>query len=63
MMLKCAAIVLFCMAAWQVAHTAQPERSISPSRQFVIYGGDAKLRGAVSGLAEETKSNLLALLR
>jgi len=63
MMLKCAAIVLFCMAAWQVAHAAQPERSISPSRQFVIYGGDAKLRGAVSGLAEETKSNLLALLR
>jgi len=62
-MLKRAAIVLFCMAAWQVAYAAQPERSISPSRQFVIYGADAKVRGAVSGLAEETKSNLLALLR
>src|SRR4029453_4105407 len=31
--------------------------------QFIIYGGDATLRGAVSELAERTKANLLALLR
>jgi hypothetical protein len=63
LIVKRVAIVLFCMAVWQVAYAAQPDRSTSPSRQFVIYGADAKLRGAVSGLAEETKSNLLALLR
>jgi hypothetical protein len=49
---------------WQVANNAAPpEHSVSPSRQFIIYGGDAALRGVVSGLAEQTKSNLLALLR
>jgi hypothetical protein len=40
-----------------------PERSVSPSRQFILYGGDARLRGAVSDLAETTKENLLGLLR
>jgi len=40
-----------------------PEHSVSPSRQFVIYGADARLRGAISELAEQTKTNLLALLR
>ena len=29
----------------------------------MIYGADAKVRGAISGLAEQTKSNLLSLLR
>jgi hypothetical protein len=29
----------------------------------MIYGADAKLRGAVSGLAEQTKANFLGLLR
>jgi hypothetical protein len=38
-------------------------RSMSPSQQFIIYGADATLRGAVSELAEQTKVNLLALLR
>jgi hypothetical protein len=36
---------------------------VSPSRQFIIYGADAALRGTISELAEQTKSNLLALLR
>ena len=40
-----------------------PERSVSPSRQFIIYGADTRLRGAVSELAETTKTNLLALMR
>src|SRR5436190_3082528 len=42
---------------------ALPERSVSPSRQFVIYGTDARLRGTISELAEQTKTNLLTLLR
>ena len=29
----------------------------------MIYGADAKVRGAISGLAEQTKTNLLGLLR
>jgi hypothetical protein len=47
----------------QSIFAARQERSVSPSRQFVIYGADAKVRGAVSGLAEQTKANLLTLLR
>src|SRR5438094_7494851 len=62
-MMKCVAIVLCSAVTWQLAYGAQPERSISPSRQFVIYGAEAKVRGAVSSLAEQTKANLLALLR
>ena len=57
------ATVLFALVTFQTIDAAQPERSTSPSRQFVIYGADAKVRGAVSGLAEQTKANLLALLR
>ena len=49
--------------AWQPLRAASPAHSLSPSRQFVIYGADAALRGTISELAEQTKSNLLALLR
>src|SRR5262245_44272445 len=56
-------MVLFSVGGSLLVSAAQPDRSISPSREFVIYGADPKLRGAVSGLAEQTKSNLLALLR
>ena len=61
--MKRAAFVLFAIANWQLIYGAQPEHSTSPSRQFVIYGADAKVRGAISGLAEQTKTNLLGLLR
>ena len=40
-----------------------PERSVSSSRQFVVYGLDAASRGAIAELAEKTKTNLLSLLR
>ena len=40
-----------------------PARSVSPSGQFVVYGADSSYRGAVSALAERTKSNLLAVLK
>ena len=61
--MKRTAIFLLSTFAWQVVHTATLERSVSPSRQFIIYGVDAKLRGAVSSLAEQTKANFLALVR
>jgi hypothetical protein len=40
-----------------------PQRSVSASRQFIVYGTDPRLRGALCDVAEGTKSNLLALLR
>ena len=39
------------------------ERSLSASRQFIIYGTTTPLRGAVGEVAEKTKSNLLNLLQ
>jgi hypothetical protein len=58
-----AAIFISIVFASHVLHAASLEHSVSPSRQFVIYGADAELRGAVSSVAERTKTNLLALLR
>src|SRR5262249_9947246 len=62
-MMKRVATVLCCAVTWQLAYAAQPEHSTSPSRQFVVYGADTKVRGAVSGLAEQTKADFLGLLR
>src|SRR5207249_389926 len=45
-----------------VLATAPLERSVSPSRQFIIFGGNRILRSAVSDAAERTKSKLLTLL-
>jgi hypothetical protein len=56
------AILILSILLCQSLQAALPERSVSPSHQFIIYGGDATLRGAVSELAEQTKANLLALL-
>ena len=58
-----AAIFISILFAAHVLHAAPSEHSVSPSRQFVIYGADAELRGAVSDLAERTKADFLALLR
>jgi hypothetical protein len=63
MTMQRAAILVSAVFAWHVLYAAPTERSVSPSRQFVIYGADAALRGAVSDLAERTKADLLVLLR
>ena len=39
------------------------QRSISSSRQFVVYGADPSLRGLVCELAEASKANLLHALQ
>jgi hypothetical protein len=39
------------------------ERTVSTSRQFIVYGVTTPLRGAVAGVAEKTKSDLLRLLQ
>ena len=38
-------------------------RSVSPSGQFIISGGNAGYRGPISALAEKTKLNLLLVLK
>ena len=44
--------------------TATPiERSVSPSRQFVVYGSNAQLRGVVSGLAEQMKQSTMSICK
>ena len=62
-MIRCPAILILSLFAWQSLRAVLPAHSVSPSRQFIIYGADAALRGTVSQLAEQTKANLLALLR
>jgi hypothetical protein len=61
--MKRIAIVLFAITNLRLIYGVPTEHSTSPSRQFVIYGADAKVRGAISGLAEQTKTNFLGLLR
>ena len=56
-------ILLSIVSSSQSLRAATLARSMSPSRQFIIYGANTALRGAVSELAEQTKANLLALLR
>jgi len=56
-------ILILPVLAFQSLRAAPPARSVSPSRQFIIYASSTALRGAVSELAEQTKANLLTLLR
>jgi len=60
--LVCSAISLFVFSQTRLL-CAPLGRSVSPSRQFIVYGANDPLRGAVCELAERTKANLLALLR
>jgi hypothetical protein len=63
MKVNCRAIFVLSIFALQSLRAALPVRSVSPSRQFIVYGADVALRGTVSELAERTKANFLALLR
>ena len=57
-----AGFVLLLLAWAPALANATPERSVSSSRQFVVYGDDVRLRGAICDLAEQTKRDLLRLL-
>ena len=41
----------------------QLERSVSTSRQFIVYSSDVRVRAALCDVAERTKSTVLALLQ
>jgi hypothetical protein len=58
-----AALLALSMLTFDSVIATPIERSVSPSGQFILYGGDAAWRGAISALAERTKANLLALLQ
>src|SRR2546425_5958428 len=52
------------LVALPTSHALPPlQRSVSTSRQFIVYGADAPLRGALCNVAERVKSTLLGLLR
>ncbi len=57
----CAVFALACGASPVRALDILP-RSFSRSNQFVVYAKDPSLRGAVGGLAEDTKAGLLSAL-
>jgi hypothetical protein len=60
--LRTALLAILTAFSFQPIRGNLPAHSVSPSRQFVIYGADASLRGTISELAEKTKANLLGLL-
>jgi len=57
------ALILLSIFVSNTRAATSSERSVSPSGQFIIYGGAADSRGAFSALSERTKSNLLAVLK
>ena len=57
--------ILFCalfLGAIDLVAAGGNAHSTSTSRQFIIYGADVRVRGAMADLAERTKANLLHLL-
>jgi hypothetical protein len=58
-----AAIAAVLITGSNISGWELPERSVSPSGQFIVYGADTRSRGAVSDLAERTKKDLLGVLR
>lgn len=55
-------LVFFSAAGFTRAQIHAPQRSVSVSRQFVIYCDDTAMRLAVSSFAEETKTEVLKVL-
>ena len=56
------AFTSFMVAFPTVVGAAAPEQSVSASRQFIVYGTEIRVRGAICDLAERTKRELLDLL-
>ncbi len=58
----CRSIAVLCvLACAQAGASSLPERSVSTSRQFLVYGNDIRLRAAICDLAERTKGDVLRL--
>lgn len=53
----------FTMASGSLpAQTLLPPRSVSTSRQFIVYAADAELRGVLAGISEDAKAKALRIL-
>ena len=50
------------LAISHLAAGAPPQQSVSTSRQFIVYGTEFSVRGAICELAERTKHELLSFL-
>ncbi len=62
-MFAVASAFLACFLSVAVCRGAPaPERSVSSSRQFIVYGSDLALRGAICEVAERIKRDTLRLL-
>ena len=59
--LKSAAALLWAVVA--VVDAAPVPRSVCTSRQFIVYGPDARLRGVICDLGERTKQAALRILQ
>lgn len=58
-----ASLALLCVFAQARPVVPAPlERSASSSRQFLVYGADIRLRGAICDLAERTKRDVIKLI-
>lgn len=55
-------LVFFLLASVGLMPAGAAERSVSASRQFLVFGPDFLLRGAICDLAERTKTKLLRLI-
>jgi hypothetical protein len=55
-------LLLACAVFSAAISAALADQSISTSRQFIVYGTDLALRGAICDFAERTKRELLSLL-
>lgn len=53
--------MLCALASMQAGASPLPERSVSTSRQFLVYGNDIRLRATICDLAERTKGDVLRL--
>lgn len=62
MKFRIVAFLALCVVTSAIAARGS-QRSISTSRQFIVYGPDARLRGALCDLAEATKRNALRVLQ
>ena len=56
------ALTLLSIFAVDSRAATSTDHSVSPSGEFIVYGVDGAWRGAISALAERTKTNLLAIL-
>jgi hypothetical protein len=58
-----ATVAMLCLLAGALPVAAMlPVRSVSTSRQFLVYGPNIRLRGAICDLAERTKHDILQLI-